>query len=70
MGLAYSSKGLVYCHHGEEHGGRQADMVLEKVLEGSTLDPQAARRPLGHAWALETQSPPAMRHFLQQAHTY
>lgn len=41
--------------------GRQ--MVLEKVLESSTLDPQAARRPLGHAWALETQCPPAMRHF-------
>ncbi|KRY69826.1 hypothetical protein T11_7611, partial [Trichinella zimbabwensis] len=30
LGLAYSSRGLVHCHHGGEHGGRQADMVLEK----------------------------------------
>jgi hypothetical protein len=30
--LAYSFRGLVHCHHGGEHGGRQVDLVLEKLI--------------------------------------
>jgi hypothetical protein len=38
-GQDYSFRGLVYYHHGEKHGGMQADMVLEKDMR--TLNPQA-----------------------------
>jgi hypothetical protein len=27
LGLAYSFRGLVHCHHGGEHGSLQADML-------------------------------------------
>ena len=30
LGLAYSSRGPVYYHHGGKHGSVQADMVLEE----------------------------------------
>ena len=39
----YSSRGLVHYHHGREHSGTQADMVLEK-LKVLHLDPEAAGR--------------------------
>lgn len=29
LGLAYRSRGLVYCHHGGEDGSLHADTVLE-----------------------------------------
>lgn len=32
LGLAYRFRGLVHCHHGREHGGVQANAVLEKGL--------------------------------------
>lgn len=37
--LAYSLRGLVHYHHGEEYGGSQASMVL-KELRVLHLDPQ------------------------------
>ena len=46
MRLVYSFRGLVCYHHGEKHGGMQADMVLEKELRVLHLDPKAARRRL------------------------
>ena len=30
LGLAYSFRGLVHCHHGEKHASMQEDMMLEK----------------------------------------
>jgi hypothetical protein len=41
--LAYKFRGLVHYHHGEKHGGMQADMVLEepRVLH---LDPKEPER--------------------------
>jgi hypothetical protein len=30
LGLAYSFRGPVHYHHGEKHGNRQADMMLEE----------------------------------------
>lgn len=30
LGLAFSFRGLVNCHHGGKYGAIQADMVLEK----------------------------------------
>ena len=45
LGLAYSSRGPVYYHHGGKHGSVQADMVLEE-LRVPHLDPKAARRGL------------------------
>lgn len=39
-------RGLVRYHHGEEHGGTQAGMVLEKELRGLHLDQQAAERAI------------------------
>ena len=40
--LAYSFRGLVHYHQGEEHGGTEADMVLDKELRVVHQDPQAA----------------------------
>ena len=31
MGLAYSFRDLVHCHHGGKHGSRQTDTVLESL---------------------------------------
>ena len=41
LGLAYSFRGLVHYHYGGEHGGTQADTVLEKELRVLHLDQQA-----------------------------
>ena len=53
MGLASSSRGLVRYFHGGEHGGTQADMVLEKSVGVLHLVLQE-EKTLGLAWALET----------------
>ena len=42
LGLAYSFRGLVHCHHGGEHGLMQPDMVLGKKLRVLRLDLEAA----------------------------
>ena len=42
MGLTYSFRGLVHCHHDRKQGDMQADMVL-RVLH---LDLQATGREL------------------------
>ena len=61
LGLAYSFKGSVHCHHGRKHGSIQAGTVLEELR----LDPQAARdcvpqwAKLDHVWS---QSPPPQWH--------
>jgi hypothetical protein len=34
--LAYSFSGLICYHHGGEHGGTQADMVLQKELRATS----------------------------------
>ena len=44
MGLAYSFRGLVRCHHGAKHGSMQEDVVLERKLRVLHLDWQAAER--------------------------
>jgi hypothetical protein len=31
LGLAYSSRGLVHCHHGGKHGSMQAGRMLEEL---------------------------------------
>ena len=51
--MSFSFRGLVHYHHGGEHGGVQADMVLEKELRVKKephLDPQATGSKLSH-WA-------------------
>ena len=30
IGLAYRFRGSIHYHHGRDHGGMQADMVLER----------------------------------------
>jgi hypothetical protein len=45
LGLAYSFRGSVHCHHGTKHGIVQTDLVLEKTRV-LYLDPKAARRRL------------------------
>ena len=45
LGLAYSFRGLVHCHHGGKHGSMQADLVLED-LRVLYLDPIGNRRRL------------------------
>jgi hypothetical protein len=42
MGLAYSFRGLVCYHRGGEHGGTQADMVLENEPGALYPDSQAS----------------------------
>jgi hypothetical protein len=32
LGLAYSFRGSVHCHHGGKHGSMKTDMVKEKRL--------------------------------------
>jgi hypothetical protein len=44
LGLAYSFRCLVHYCHDREHGGVQADMVLEKELRVLYLDTQAIGR--------------------------
>jgi hypothetical protein len=44
LGLAYSFRGLVYCHHNGKHGSMQTDMVLEKELRVLYLDLMTTRR--------------------------
>jgi len=65
-------RGLVHRHHGREHGGTSADMVLGRELRGLHLDLQAAGTSGRHgAWfrLLKPQSLPPVIHFLQQAYT-
>lgn len=40
VGLDYSFRGVVHCHHGGKHGGTQAGVVLEKELRILHLDVQ------------------------------
>ena len=34
MGLAYSFRSLVHCHHGRKHGDTQKNIVLQEELRG------------------------------------
>ena len=43
IGMAYGFRGLVYCHQGREHGGVQADAVLEKELLQVDMQPTGSR---------------------------
>jgi hypothetical protein len=47
MGQAYSNS---HNHHGRKHGGKQADMVLEKEPRVLYLDPQAADGDFMQYW--------------------
>lgn len=49
MGLVYSFKGILHCHHGGQYGYTHADMVLQKVRV-LHLDPQDAGNGSDKAW--------------------
>jgi hypothetical protein len=51
LGLAYSFRGSVHCHHDGKHGSMQADMVLEKALRTLHLNLQAAKGDYVSYWA-------------------
>ena len=51
LGLAYSFRGLVCCHHGGKDGSMQAGMVLEKELRVLHLGPQAVAEDCAPYWA-------------------
>jgi hypothetical protein len=58
--LAYSSRGLVHCHHDRKHGSMQADRHgAEEVAESSISRFTGSRRRQtpGLAWALEISRP-------------
>lgn len=44
LGLVYGFRGLVYNYHDWEHGGTQADMILEKERSVLHLDWQTGER--------------------------
>lgn len=44
VGNSYSFRGLVYYHHGWDHGSMQENTVLEKKLRVLPLYPQAAMK--------------------------
>ena len=44
LGIAYSFRGLVHCHHGWEQGDTQLDILLEQELRDPHLDLHIAER--------------------------
>jgi hypothetical protein len=48
LGLVYKFTGFVHYCHGEQHGGMQAGMVIEKELRALHLDLKAAETTVGH----------------------
>lgn len=48
LGLNYSFRSSVYCHHGREHDSIQTDILLEKELRVLYLDQQATDGTLRH----------------------
>jgi hypothetical protein len=64
LGLSYSFRSLVHCHHGRKHGHTQADMELDCLLRVLHLNLQAAGRDraTGLAWTSETSKSSPFSH--------